>query len=213
MDESVLWDLTYGMYAIGVKQGDKDKGCIVNTVTQITAENPIVAVSMNKDNFTCELIRQAGRFAVSILGEEVDNNVIAELGFCSGRDHDKFARFAVSYTDEGLPLVKDGAVGYLTCQLLEMVEAETHMVILARVIDTARGTSKTPMTYAYYHSQRKGKAPKNAPTYRKEEKKEPAAKTCVCTICGYVYQGSLASIPEDFQCPVCQHGKPYFKEQ
>ena len=39
MDETVLWQLSYGMYAIGAKHGEEDKGCIVNTVVQITAEN------------------------------------------------------------------------------------------------------------------------------------------------------------------------------
>lgn len=50
MDETVLWQLSYGMYAIGAKHGAEDKGCIVNTIVQITAKNPIIAVSMNKDN-------------------------------------------------------------------------------------------------------------------------------------------------------------------
>ena len=75
MDETVLWQLSYGMYAIGAKHGAEDKGCIVNTIVQITAENPIIAVSMNKDNYTYEVIRESGEFAVSILGEEVDVEV------------------------------------------------------------------------------------------------------------------------------------------
>lgn len=214
MDESVLWNLTYGMYAIGTKQGAEDKGCIVNTVVQITSENPMIAVSMNKNNYTYEVLKQQELFSVSILGEEVDNNVIAELGFSSGRDKQKFQLFETARTKEGLPIVQKGAVGYLTCKVLQMVEAETHVVILARVIDTAHGDSKAPMTYAYYHTQRKGKAPKNAPTYRKEEPvANGAKKTCVCTVCGYVYEGPLSEMPEDYLCPICKNGKSYFKEQ
>ena len=152
MDETVLWQLSYGMYAIGAKHGEEDKGCIVNTVVQITAENPIIAVSMNKDNYTYEVIRESGQFAVSILGEEVDNNVIAELGFASGRTKEKFKLFAAGHTKEGLPIVEQGAVGYLTCKVLQMVDAETHAVILARVVDAQKGDAKTPMTYAYYLS-------------------------------------------------------------
>ena len=101
MDETVLWQLSYGMYAIGAKHGAEDKGCIVNTIVQITAENPIIAVSMNKDNYTYEVIRESGQFAVSILGEEVDNNVIAELGFSSGRTKEKFKLFAAGHTHCG----------------------------------------------------------------------------------------------------------------
>ena len=213
MDETVLWQLSYGMYAIGAKHGEEDKGCIVNTVVQIKAENPIIAVSMNKDNYTYEVIRESGQFAVSILGEEVDNNVIAELGFASGRTKEKFKLFAAGHTKEGLPIVEQGAVGYLTCKVLQMVDAETHAVILARVVDAQKGDAKTPMTYAYYHAVRKGKAPKNAPTYRKEATAATEKKTCVCTVCGYVYEGSLDSMPEDYQCPICKNGKSFFKEQ
>ena len=121
MDETVLWQLSYGMYAIGAKHGAEDKGCIVNTIVQITAENPIIAVSMNKDNYTYEVIRESGQFAVSILGEEVDNNVIAELGFSSGRTKEKFKLFAAGHTKEGLPIVEQGAVGYLTCEVLQII--------------------------------------------------------------------------------------------
>lgn len=214
MDKSVLWDLSYGMYAIGAKQEGADKGCIVNTVIQITSENPIVAVSMNKNNYTCEVIKNSGLFSVSILSEEVDSNVIAELGFSSGRDQEKFKLFETDHTQEGLPIVKQGAVGYLVCQVLNMVDTETHMVILARVKDAFKGTAQKPMTYAYYHSERKGKAPKNAPTYQEPEPEAPAqGKKCVCSICGYVYEGPLSSMPEDYQCPICKHGKQDFKEQ
>ena len=68
-------------------------------------------------------------------------------------------------------------------------------------------------SYAYYHAVRKGKAPKNAPTYRKEATAATEKKTCVCTVCGYVYEGSLDSMPEDYQCPICKNGKSFFKEQ
>ena len=109
--------------------------------------------------------------------------------------------------------MEQGAVGYLTCEVLQMVDAETHAVILARVVDAQKGDAKTPMTYAYYHAVRKGKAPKNAPTYRKETPAATEKKTCVCTVCGYVYEGSLDSMPEDYQCPICKNGKSFFKEQ
>ncbi len=32
MDNTVLYDLSYGMYAVGVKDGMRECGCIVNTV-------------------------------------------------------------------------------------------------------------------------------------------------------------------------------------
>ena len=91
MDMSVLWKLSYGMYAVGTLDEERPTGCIVNTVVQITSENPIIAVSMNKDNFTYKAIKECGKFSISILSERTSQNTIARLGFCSGCE-------AVSYT-------------------------------------------------------------------------------------------------------------------
>ena len=67
MDLSVLHKLTYGMYAVGTLDGIRPAGCIVNTVIQVTSDNPVIAVSMNKNNFTYEAIKKSGRFSISIL--------------------------------------------------------------------------------------------------------------------------------------------------
>ena len=60
MDLSVLHKLTYGMYAVGTLDGIRPAGCIVNTVIQVTSDNPVIVVSMNKNNFTYEAIKKSG---------------------------------------------------------------------------------------------------------------------------------------------------------
>ena len=53
MDLSVLWKISYGMYAVSVMDGQRPTGCIVNTVSQITSNEPVmIAVSVNKNNYT-----------------------------------------------------------------------------------------------------------------------------------------------------------------
>lgn len=56
MEMSALWKLSYGMYAIGTLDGERPTGCIVNTVIQITSDNPVIAISMNKNNYTYDCI-------------------------------------------------------------------------------------------------------------------------------------------------------------
>lgn len=211
MDMTVLHRLTYGMYAIGTLDGSRATGCIVNTVVQITSGDPVIAVSMNKDNFTFKAMKECGRFSVSILSEKTSPNVIAALGFTSGRDKDKFSGdlFAAGTLD-GLPVVKDNICGHMTADIVAMQEMDTHYVILGRVTNATAGVDYAPMTYKYYHEVIKGKAPKNAPTYQAEA---ASAGKYVCGICGYVYEGDITKEPEDFVCPVCFQGKQYFKKQ
>ena len=47
MDNTVLYDLSYGMYAVGVKDGMRECGCIVNTVFQVSTEYSMVAEPPN----------------------------------------------------------------------------------------------------------------------------------------------------------------------
>ena len=86
MDQTVLYQLSYGLYAIGVMDGQNPTGCIVNTVFQITSDAPSIAVSINKNNYTMEVLKQNPQFGVSILSEDVPPEVIGNLGFSSGKE-------------------------------------------------------------------------------------------------------------------------------
>ena len=217
MELSVLWKLSYGMYAIGTLDGTRPTGCIVNTVAQITSTNPVIAVSMNKNNYTYEAIKKTGRFTVSILTEKTAPNVIAKLGFCSGRDTDKFDGKDFAWKEMGgLPVVKDNCAGHLVAEVLSMTEVETHYIILARVKDAQPCTNFEPMTYKYYHEVIKGSAPKNAPTYQAPVKQEVitgSKEKWVCSICGYVYEGDLTKESADWVCPICKQPKSKFVKQ
>ena len=102
MDQTVLYQLSYGLYAIGVMDGQNPTGCIVNTVFQITSDAPSIAVSINKNNYTMEVLKQNPQFGVSILSEDVPPEVIGNLGFSSGKENKgKMERFALSHVPWG----------------------------------------------------------------------------------------------------------------
>ena len=52
-----LMDISYGMYVITTKYNGRNVGCFVNTVSQVTAQNPIISVSINKENYTNEVLK------------------------------------------------------------------------------------------------------------------------------------------------------------
>ncbi|HJA69709.1 MAG TPA: flavin reductase [Firmicutes bacterium] len=205
MDKSVLYKLSYGLYAIGAQGG----ACIVNTVFQITSTPAVIALSMNKDNATHDLIKNQGHFSVSILNEDVPPEIIRVLGFTSSRDTDKFSGLPWKY-EQGLPVLEKGSVGYLLCEIISSSDLGTHTVFFAAVKDAAlnpSGQNSHVMTYEYYHNVIKGSAPKNAPTYQAPE--APKKEGYVCSVCGYFHEGEL---PEGFKCPVCGVPAEMFKK-
>lgn len=166
MDPKVLYNLSYGVYIVGTFKDGRPVGCTINTCFQITAQNPVLAISLNKNNFTLEAIKETGRFSVSILSEETDPMLIGKFGFFSSRDTDKYDGIGYDVVDY-VPCVKGSFAGRLILEKVDTVDCGTHMLVLARLIDTVEGSGK-PMTYSYYHNVIKGSEPPSAPLYQKD---------------------------------------------
>ncbi len=164
MDTTVLYNLTYGLYIVGAFMDGRAVGCTINTCFQVTSQNPLVAICLNKNNYTLEAVRQNKRFSLSILAEDSDPMLIGRFGFTTSRDTDKYEPFGMEVVDM-VPCVKGKFAGRLILEAEKFVDCETHDIVVARLVDTVPG-SGIPMTYAYYHNVIKGTAPKNAPTFR-----------------------------------------------
>ena len=57
IDNNVFRDINYGMYLVTTKNDNFSSGCIINTLIQITSTNPLIAISLNKNNATNAEIR------------------------------------------------------------------------------------------------------------------------------------------------------------
>lgn len=211
IDKQVFRNISYGMYLV-TTNNKKKNGCIINTLTQITSENPIISISINKNNFTNNEIKESKKFAVSILSIDTDSEVISNFGYKTGNEVDKFE--SVEYEEiSNLPVITKNMVSYLICEVINVIDCETHDIFLGRVIETKNINNIEPMTYKYYHEVRKGTSPKNAPTFI-EEKKEDAYR---CPICGYIHDNAKEEIKfedlsEDWVCPLCKAPKKVFEK-
>lgn len=232
MNPKALHKISYGMYVVSSKKDGKFNGQIANTMFQTTSDPAMVALCINKKNLTHEYIEASKVVAVTVLSTETPMEFIGRFGFKSGRDGYKYdgVNFKVGVT--GAPIVLDYALAYYEAEVVDSMDAETHTVYLAKVLDADILDEKAePMTYAYYHMVKGGKSPKSAPTFIKEEPKaeapKPAPKAAKweCTVCGYVYDPAVGDpdggikpgtafedIPADWVCPVCGAAKSEFKK-
>ena len=228
MDLKALRKLSYGLYIISSKKGDRFNGQIANTVFQVTSEPPTISVCINKQNLTHEFIEESGVFTASILSKETPMKFIGHFGFKSGREIDKFKDVEYKLGVTGAPIVIENTIGYLEGEVINSLDVGTHTVFIGRIIDAGIIKEGEPMTYAYYHEVKKGKSPKTAPTYIKEESQKEVKKVekYVCTVCGYVYDPEVGDpdsgikpgtpfeeLPDDWVCPVCGAGKEDFERE
>ncbi len=169
MNLRTLHKIGYGMYVVSAKAGEKFNGQIANSVFQVCAEPPVIAVCINKENLTNEFIRNGKAFTVSILTEDTPMEFIGKFGFRSGRELDKFKDVRYKSGITGAPIVLDNSIGYIEAKLIESTEMGTHTVFFGQVVEAEIIADRPPMTYAYYHQVKGGRSPKKAPTYIKEE--------------------------------------------
>ena len=205
------------MYSGKIKDKDNKKvGCIINTLTQITSQDPIITISLNKENHTTEVIKETNKFAISILSIDTSKEIIGNFGYYTSKEKDKFIN--INYEEiENIPIVKENICGYIIAEVINIIDCNTHNLILAKVLSTKEENKLTPMTYKYYHEKLKGTSPKNAPTYIKEENKETTSSKYQCLICGFIYDDAKEKIkfedlPDDWKCPLCGATKSQFKK-
>ncbi len=232
MNKSAFYKLSYGLYVITSGKEGRFNGQIANTVFQVTSDPPTVAVSINKQNFTHEHISSSRRFAVSILEEATPMTMIGRFGFKCGRDIDKFEGIGTQVGKTGIPIVTDHAIAFIEAEVVGEMDCGTHTIFLGRVVECDVLGTAQPMTYAYYHTVKGGKSPKNAPTYQQAEPPKtaeiPAVKAAryTCSVCGYVYdpekgdpEGNVPpgtrfeDLPEGWVCPVCGAGRDQFVKE
>lgn len=205
MDKNVLRELSYGVYVVSTMCQDKSTGCIANSLIQVTHDT--IAVSINHINYTNECINNCGKFAISVLGVDVDDDVIPIFGFRTGREVSKFDGFKTKNI-RGIDVLED-SVAYILCDVIDKMETETHTIFLGRIIDGEKLKNDIPMTYTYYHKVKKGMSPKNAPTYIDEAMQKDCYK---CKVCNYIYTGDINEEPDSYVCPICKQQKSVFEK-
>ena len=200
VEQNAMFSLSYGLFVLTARDGAKDNGCIINTVTQLTDTPKRISIAVNKANLTHDMIQKTGMFNVSVLSNDAPFAIFQHYGFQSGRDVDKFAGVqGMARATNGVYYLPYCTNAFISAKVTQTIEFETHTLFIADVTE-ARQLSEVPsMTYAYYFANVKPK-----PSKLEEQ------HGWVCKICGYVYEGE--DLPADFICPLCKHGAEDFEK-
>lgn len=202
MDKKAMHNLTYGLFVLTTELNGKQNGCIINTAAQVTSEPNRISIAVNKANYTHDMIKESGKFTVSIISENATFDLFRHFGFVTGKEVDKFADFKDYKEGENkIPYITKGTNAYISAEVEKVEELDTHTLFIGRVTDMKVLSEDPSATYTYYMENIKPKP----------EKTQKNGKTIWrCTICGYEYEGE--ELPEDFICPLCKHPASDFEK-
>lgn len=200
VDTNPMFKINYGLYVLTTREGEKDNGCIINTVMQLTDVPKRIAIAINKTNYSHDMILNTGKFNVSVLTTDTPFKIFKHFGFQSGRETDKFKDFKFAErSSNGVYYIPKYTNAFISGKVICTTDYDTHTLFIAEVTESETFSNDPSVTYTYYLSNIKP-APEPLPTGR---------KGFVCKICGYIYEGD--TLPEDFICPLCKHGAEDFE--
>ena len=206
IDNKAIFNISYGLFVLVARQGEKDNACIINVAQQVTSDPLQLMICVNKQNLTHDMVLRTLKFNLCPLSEEATMKPFQHFGFQSGRDVDKFAECQQELrTDNGLLYLPKFINSVISCVVTKSIDLGTHTLFIARVMEAKVLTDSPSITYNYYQQHIKPKPTGSAGVPPAEEGK----KRWVCDVCGYVYEGD--SLPADFICPWCKHPASDFK--
>lgn len=187
---SAVFKLTYGLFILSAKDGDKDNACIINTGMQVTDSPLQMSITVNKKNFTHDMIMKTSEFNLSVLSQETPFEVFRQFGMQSGKDTEKF-QGEIKRMSNGISYIEDMANAVFSVKVNKTVDVGSHTIFIGSVTEQKVLSEVPSVSYQYYFDHIKPKP-------------EAKKKGYVCKICGYVYEEDV--LPEDFVCPLCKHG-------
>jgi len=204
MDKKAMYKLSYGLFVLTAKEGDKDNGCIINTAIQAASAPNQMSICVNKANYTHDMIMKTGVFTVSVISRKATFDLFKHFGFRTGREVNKFDDFtACTRGANGVMYVTEGTNAFISVKVDKTEDLGSHTMFIGEITDMEVLSDDLSVTYEYYMNNIK-------PKPQEVGKTDDGQTIWRCTICGYEYVGE--ELPEDFICPLCKHPASDFEK-
>ncbi|MBQ2115282.1 MAG: flavin reductase [Lachnospiraceae bacterium] len=204
MDKKAMYKLSYGLFVLTAKEGEKDNGCIINTAIQAASTPNQMSICVNKANYTHDMIMRTGEFTVSVISQNAGFDMFKHFGFQTGREVNKFADFeSCARGKNGILYVTEGTNAYISVKVDKTEDIGSHTMFIGEITDMEVLSEAPSATYEYYMNHIK-------PKPQEVGKTQDGQTIWRCTICGYEYVGE--ELPEDFICPLCKHPASDFEK-
>ena len=137
-----LGRLATGVAFVTAAPDGEPAGLIVNSLTSVSLEPPLISFCPSRSSLTWSRMRRAGRFGVNILGRQHER--FAKRATPAGAD--RFAALNWEHGRSGVPLLTD-ALATLECEILAEHPTGDHWIVVGRVNDARTSPLKDPLVF------------------------------------------------------------------
>jgi flavin reductase (DIM6/NTAB) family NADH-FMN oxidoreductase RutF len=141
--EALVKQISHGVYVIGVGKGERQNAFTAAWVMQVSFEPLLLAISINPEHYSYQLLQESGICTVNVLGQ--DQYAIAEhFGRSSS---DKMKGFEWQSARTGAPVLSE-SLAYFDCEVSHYADAGDHKIAVCKVVAAAALNQGLPMLYS-----------------------------------------------------------------
>jgi 3-hydroxy-9,10-secoandrosta-1,3,5(10)-triene-9,17-dione monooxygenase reductase component len=120
----------------------KPAGLIVNSLTSVSLQPPLISFSPSRSSLTWQRMRRTGRFGVNLLAHQHEHFARR----AAPADADRFAGLDWRPGRSGVPLLTD-ALATLECETVAEHPAGDHWIVIGQVINLHTSPARNPLVF------------------------------------------------------------------
>ena len=130
---SLFKQISHGVYVIGVRDGDRQNAFTAAWVMQVSFNPPLLAISINPQHYSYQLLQAGGICTVNVLGRDQ----LALAAHFGRSAPDKMAGFRWQQAETGAPVLSE-SLAYFDCRVSHYADAGDHMTTANKAIALAQ---------------------------------------------------------------------------
>ncbi|MCC7364802.1 MAG: flavin reductase family protein [Dehalococcoidia bacterium] len=148
MDEAAkktaLRMIPYGLFVLGVGEGNQATASTVNWMTQASFAPPLIAVGVKGGTGTLDLVKSTGKFAISVLGTGQKDIAFAYFKHVTP-ENGQLGGFDYETKTTGAPIIVD-APAWWECNVSQVLDVGDHSIVIGEVIEAGVRETKDTLT-------------------------------------------------------------------
>lgn len=117
-----------------VEAGTRRNAMTISCFSEVAHHPTSLWISVNKNTYSHELLKEAGRFSLSVLNVK-QRAIAVSCGTVSGREHDKCSLLDLYRTPAGFMFL-NGALASTACSVRQSIDLDDHTLFVADILNT-----------------------------------------------------------------------------
>ena len=141
--ESVLKNLTHGVYVVGVADGEQTNAFTAAWVMQVSFAPVLLAISINPEHHSYQLLKKGRVCSVNVLSQQ-QMSMAMHFGQSGIKDKMSLGTWAGALT--GAPVLQE-SLAYFDCKVSHEVSAGDHQLVICEVLEARQLNVGVAMHY------------------------------------------------------------------